>query len=467
MTVEPDSRQLIRFARALEDGIASFSARAGVLWFGQQALAENERPLLTAFSGGPDSTALVLLTERYARKRGISHKVVLIDHGLRNDSSDEAIRVATRMRNFGIDIAIRRVEAIAPKNGIQNWARRQRYAILTSIARESGAVLLLAHHEADQAETVFMRLSHGSGLAGLGGMRPTCFLADVPVLRPLLEWKQDELLAVCRDFGCGFENDPSNQNRKFERVRVRQSLACLSASGKDMAAGLIRLSAAARSICCSVDAILADQLDLPQLFAEGYAVFSLAALRPLPDDLWRRVVGRSVLAVGGGDYLRSQAAFSRLRSCLEAGASATLGGCRFTLMGGGVFCWILHELGRNPPYVEISASVPIIYAGVWKIVSPLAGHIRMLGDELPPAQWDGLPHALRQTLPIIETLDGRVLYPHFTGVASIASVTGGATATFLALKSEQNSGKEKENGQRVALNTKMPVALTKGGSCRE
>ena len=75
------------------------------------------------------------------------------------------------------------------------------------------------------------------------------------------------------EFGCGHENDPSNQDRRFERVRAAFS-ACFSRSGKDMAAGLIRLSAAAQSICCSVDAILEEQLELPELFAEGYAVFS-------------------------------------------------------------------------------------------------------------------------------------------------------------------------------------------------
>ena len=439
MTADPDSTQIVRFAAALKAGLDCFNGPAGVQGGGQRAVADRKRPLLTAFSGGPDSTALVLLAEQYARRRGISHQAVLIDHGLRPDSADEASRVATRMRHFGIAIAIWRVNAVAPKGGIQSWARDQRYEILTSIARETGSVLLLAHHEADQAETVFMRLSRGSGLGGLGGMCPTRCLADIPVLRPLLEWRPDELLAVCRDFGCGFENDPSNQDRRFERVRVRQSLACFSGIGKDMAAGLIRLSAAAQSICCSVDAILEEQLELPELFAEGYAVFSLAALRPLPDDLWRRVVGRPVMAVGGGDYLPSQAAFSRLRSRLEAGKPATLGSCRFNVMGGGAFCRILREPGRNPPHLEISASVPVIYAGVWKVVSPLAGHIRMLGDSLPPAQWDGLPYALRQALPTIETLDGRVLYPHFTCKKYSDSVTGDATATFLALERVQNS----------------------------
>ena len=190
-------------------------------------------------------------------------------------TADEASRVATRMRYFGIDIAIRRLDAVAPKGGIQSWARINA-TILTSIARETGAVLLLAHHEADQAETVFMRLSRGSGLGGLCGMGSTRCLADIPVLRPLLEWRPDELMMVCRILAAAL--------RMIQVTKIAGlngfgcgSLGMPSGSGKDMAAGLIRLSAAARAICCSVDAVLADQLDLPELFAEGYAVFSLAA----------------------------------------------------------------------------------------------------------------------------------------------------------------------------------------------
>ena len=99
-----------------------------------------------------------------------------------------------------------------------------------------------------------------------------------------------------------------------------------------------------------------------------------------------------------------------------------------------MFCRILHELGRSPPHVEIRASVPVIFAGVWRVVSPLAGHIRMLGDALPPTQWGGFPHAVRRAFPIIETLDGKVLYPHFTTGEGSEPAGGGAAATFLALE---------------------------------
>ena len=439
VTAEPDRKLTARFTASLEVGLACFDLYDEAQVAGRDGGTNGRGHLLTALSGGPDSMALALLAEHYARKRNILHQAVIVDHGLRHDSAIEASRVAGRMQDFGIDTVVRRVDAIPPKGGIQNWARNHRYAILTSLARKKNAALLLAHHKADQAETVFMRLSRGSGLGGLGGMQVARYLADIPILRPLLEWGPQELLAVCRDFDCAFECDPSNHDDRFERVKVRQTLAALDDSGQDFAAGLVRLSRAARLICQEVDDALRDQLELPKLFAEGYANIVLTALRRLPDVLWRRVVGEVVLAVGGGDYLPSQAAFSRLRSRLETGALATLGGCRFTLADGGRLCWLTNEPGRTPPRAEISASVPLIFAGVWRLVSPVAGHVRMLGDTATPPQWSVLPYVVRQSLPIIETLDGRVLYPHLTSKDYSDAVTGDATATFLALERVQNS----------------------------
>ncbi len=432
MTAELKSQQLARFARALRASLACCDMAST---FGGKVFKCQKRPLLTALSGGADSTALALLAEQYAQQTDISHRAIVVDHGLRSGSTEEARRVVKRMQHFGIDTIIRRVTAVPPTGGIQNWARKQRYRILTASAREMGAVLLLGHHKADQAETVFMRLSRGSGLAGLGGMGCCRIIADTPVLRPLLNWQPDELSTFCSHFGCDYEFDPSNNDERFERVRVRAYLKALSSSGEDLSNGLTRLSAAARAICYEVDAVMERQLELPELFAEGYAAFSLSGLRRLPDILWRRVVGETVLAVGGGDYFPSQKAFSLLRSRLESGVPATLGGCRFIPRDRGTYCRVLKELDRNKQaLVQIRASVPVIYAGVWRLFSPVAGCVQTLGDAPAPAQWKCMPHALRRAFPTIKTLDGRVLYPHFTERNGLPHLNGGANATFLALE---------------------------------
>ena len=131
----------------------------------------NSSVFITALSGGPDSSALACLADRYARSRGAAHHAIIVNHNIRSDATDEAGRVRQRMQARAIATQIVTVQDKAPSTGIQEWARHQRFALLTKQARQQRAVLLLAHHQADQAETVLMRLARGSGIAGLAGMR--------------------------------------------------------------------------------------------------------------------------------------------------------------------------------------------------------------------------------------------------------------------------------------------------------
>ena len=119
---------------------------------------------VTALSGGPDSTALALLTQRYADATGKHHHAVIVDHGLRDSSGDEAERVQTRLRRFSITSDIIQITEPLPTAGLQEWARINRHHVLLSVARQKKAALLFAHHASDQAETVAMRLLKSSGL---------------------------------------------------------------------------------------------------------------------------------------------------------------------------------------------------------------------------------------------------------------------------------------------------------------
>ena len=125
---------------------------------------------ITALSGGPDSTALACLADLYARSHGKDHQAVIVNHNIRPDAANEAVRVSQRMKNRAIASQILTIEDNPPETGVQAWARHQRFASLTKLARQQGAVVLVAHHQADQAETVLMRLAHGSGVVGLAGM---------------------------------------------------------------------------------------------------------------------------------------------------------------------------------------------------------------------------------------------------------------------------------------------------------
>ncbi|MAB18917.1 MAG: tRNA lysidine(34) synthetase TilS, partial [SAR116 cluster bacterium] len=290
---------------------------------------DGSRPWITCLSGGADSTALALLADDHARRGGRAHSTIIIDHAIRPEAAQEAARVASRMQAAGIAVSVHKVEAVAPETGIQAWARAQRYAIATDIARRSGAALLLGQHAGDQAETVWMRLQRGSGLAGLGGMRAVDWRGGVPLLRPLLGFFRHELEAVCQQAGCGWETDPSNNDRRFERVRARAALASLSG----MDSQLRRLAAAASTIDDHLMAAVAASQQAVQLATDGSAMLDRSVLA-LPQAVFRRVLSRATQIIGGNPHPPTHAALDRLHARLQAGNASTLGTCRFRPVAG-------------------------------------------------------------------------------------------------------------------------------------
>src|SRR5215469_13187116 len=150
-------------AEAIRDGEAS------ALFHG----LENLPALILAVSGGPDSTALLVLAARWAKrlKRAPKLLAVTIDHGLRPEAAREAAAVKRLARRFGVAHRTLRWRGRKPKTGLQQAARVARYRLLAEVAAGAGyAHILTAHTLDDQAETVLFRLARGSGLMGLAGM---------------------------------------------------------------------------------------------------------------------------------------------------------------------------------------------------------------------------------------------------------------------------------------------------------
>jgi tRNA(Ile)-lysidine synthase len=177
-----------------------------------------------AVSGGPDSLALMLLVARWAKAPGRPAVVVYtVDHRLRPEAGAEAAMVAREAMRLGLVCRILAWEGDKPSTGIQAAARAARYRLLAA-ARDQDRVdlVLTAHHLADQAETVLMRLAHGSGVDGLAGMRDLAFVEGCKIGRPLLGVHPDDLRAVVREAGLTPASDPGNDDPAYERVRWRQ-----------------------------------------------------------------------------------------------------------------------------------------------------------------------------------------------------------------------------------------------------
>ena len=188
--------------------------------------------LAVGVSGGPDSLALALLAEDWARARG-GHAVALtVNHGLRADAADEARRVAAWMAAAGVAHETLTVPGPAPSSGVQAWARSRRLEALEAACRRLGLLdLLLAHHREDLAETVLQRLGQGSGPDGLAAMAPVAFRPGIRVLRPLLTVPAEDLRASLRARGQAWIDDPSNADPAFQRVRVRRLGPALAEAG--------------------------------------------------------------------------------------------------------------------------------------------------------------------------------------------------------------------------------------------
>ena len=373
------------------------------------------QPLFTALSGGPDSGALALLAADFAARHGHRHTALIIDHGIRQDSAAEARRVCRRMQDRGIEAEILTVDADAPATGLQAWARAARYALLLARARQDGGCLLFGHHADDQAETVMMRLQHGSGLAGLAGMRPAVTRSGVDLLRPLLGIARSRLVAHCRAQGLVTEQDPSNADRRFERVRTRATLAAMARGRTTPPLG--RLAAAAAAIDDSLLTALARDglLAAPQV--SGHMPVSDRML-DLPEVVRNRALAHVIGLVGAPDHPPTTRALTRLAARLAAGRSATVGGVRFGRHEG---CWLaVAEAGRRPSRLRVAAGTRVVFNRVWEIDSPVAATVRLLGEAGSGAGrgwsgtpgWCALPPLVRQALPVLETLDGSVIYPH-------------------------------------------------------
>jgi tRNA(Ile)-lysidine synthase len=305
---------------------------------------ENVPALLLAVSGGPDSIALMVLAARWRKAlksplRKPDLIVATVDHGLRSESKREAADVAKLAGTLGLTHRTLRWSGTKPKTGLPQAARLARYALLAGAARKAGAAhVLTAHTLDDQAETVLIRMSRGSGLTGLAAMQrisvipgrreaasPESILTDrghgsrarahsasqtrvnaligasrndeVFLVRPLLDVPKARLIATLRAEKIPFVDDPSNRDPRFTRARLRGLMPQLAKEGLDgrrLALLARRLKRADGAIETAVDRAhteLTADLGAPGVYdASGFA--------RLPAEIALRLLGRAIGTLG-------------------------------------------------------------------------------------------------------------------------------------------------------------------------
>ncbi|MFX3680330.1 MAG: tRNA lysidine(34) synthetase TilS [Hyphomicrobiales bacterium] len=329
MLTRPETAGTITFA---ED-----RARAA---FSRLALPANATMIL-AVSGGGDSAALLHLARRHftAHRPDVRLLAATVDHGLRAASADEAHHVARTCDTLGIDHVTLRWAGAKPGTGVQSAARHARYALLTELAvRQQSAVVLTGHTEDDQAETVAMRAARADDGRGLAGIDEAALSARrVWFVRPLLDLGRQELRDWLTARGHDWIDDPSNDDRRFERVRVRADLARDPARRNVLLTGAAQQMERRRRDAMDGAACLDDRT-IWQKTGDG-SRFMPASAASLPAAGPTAAMAAELAWTGRLPRIADAARAERtLAFCRTApnGTALTLAGCRLQKTGGAV-----------------------------------------------------------------------------------------------------------------------------------
>ena len=284
---------------------------------------------LVAVSGGPDSLALSALTQKYLNEKNQKAYFVLVDHSIRSNSAKEAKAVKNLFKQKKMNLVVLKNTKKIDKN-IQSNARDIRYKLLADFCiKKRVKFITTAHHKDDQIETFLIRLSRGSGIQGLSAMNKITRLnSKVKLFRPLLNESKKDLTYIAKSFFGKVFKDPSNQNKKYLRTKIRSLIGYLEKSGikSDRIISSINNLAAARDTLnnyiqkveksCLIKKKNNIEINLEKFFEEK-------------DDIQLKIISNSLKLISKNYYppraKKVLNLISRIKS--ENKLKSTLGGC--------------------------------------------------------------------------------------------------------------------------------------------
>ena len=254
---------------------------------------------LVAVSGGGDSLALAWAFAQEAPGLGISIGAVVVDHQLQEGSNQRAHDAAGTIAGWGLaPVIIKQVE-VGTAGGPEDAARTARYEAFSEAMKETGAGgVLLAHTKDDQAETVLLGMTRGSGPSGLKGMPES----DGAFHRPLLGISRDTLRQALSDAGVDWWDDPHNTDERFTRSRVRNRVMKVLENelGPGVSDALARTAALFRQDSEALDVLAAREYDAQvELTEPGVRSVPVSQLLEHDPAISSRMIRSMVSAVGG------------------------------------------------------------------------------------------------------------------------------------------------------------------------
>jgi tRNA(Ile)-lysidine synthase len=180
--------------------------------------------ILVALSGGMDSVVLMHLLDTLSSDQNWHIEVAHYHHGIRGEEADEDAAFSEKLaKESGLNFHIEKLPPM-PDSSSENWeafARRHRYEFLEKCRETAGLDwIVTAHHTDDQAETILMKILHGTGVQGLQGIREKVG----KIVRPLLPFKRENIEAYAEDNSLLFRHDSTNDDTNYERNFIRHEI---------------------------------------------------------------------------------------------------------------------------------------------------------------------------------------------------------------------------------------------------
>lgn len=250
--------------------------------------------VMAACSGGTDSLALAAAVGFAAPRMGLRAGLLTVDHGLQDGSASRAHDLLRLAPTLGLDPAEVLSVTVGKAGGPEAAARDARYAALSAAAvRLEAKAVLLGHTLNDQAETVLLRLTRGSGSRSLAGMSAVSGIYR----RPLLALGRARTRQACAALGLDPWDDPHNVDSAYARVRVRHDVLPVleAALGPGVAEALARTARLCRDDADALD----EWADAVYAGSRGPGEdLAVAALERVPGAVRRRVIRRAAVAAG-------------------------------------------------------------------------------------------------------------------------------------------------------------------------
>ncbi len=332
-----------------------------------------------AVSGGSDSIALLHAASRAFGTPNTQVFAVTVDHGLRPEAAQEAQFVAQVAASLNVPHDILRCDGHAWSGNLQAQAREARYDLMTTWAREKQiTVLALGHTADDQAETVLMRLARSSGVDGLSGIAPRRIQGGVTLVRPFLSATREALRDYLKEQGETWIDDPSNEDTRFERVRMRKAAPRLAELGLTAQA----LSDVAQNMSSAREALdwytFISAREIVQLDG-GDVLIDHRQFRTLPEEIARRILAHALCWIGERPYLPRREAVKDALAAIRSKTTTTLHGCLVTSHSG--LIWVCREYNA---VAGLEASADQVWDRRWCVAPsdmlPAGAILRALGE---------------------------------------------------------------------------------------